>query len=128
MGDAINWEWVVECAKTLNASIVIVSRDRDYGATYNDVSYVNDHLRQEFSNRISQTRELLLYSRISDALKHFPVAVTAAQVRAEEDLIEQRAMADRMLAELMNQPLPPQEDIEQHFPTTTPEDDFGQLA
>src|SRR5580765_7471463 len=37
MGDAINWEWIVECAKTLNGSVIIVSRDRDYGVTYNKI-------------------------------------------------------------------------------------------
>jgi predicted nucleic acid-binding protein len=94
MGDAINWEWIVECAKTLNGSIVIVSRDRDYGVTYNKVSYINDHLRQEFSNRVSQTRELLLYSKLSDALKQFTTKVTQEQEKAEAELVAVKRAAD----------------------------------
>ena len=31
IGDAVNWEWVVDCAKRANADVVIVSRDSDYG-------------------------------------------------------------------------------------------------
>jgi hypothetical protein len=67
---------------------VIVSRDADYGSTYDGTSYINDHLRHEFSNRVSQQRKLLLYTKLSDALKHFNVTVTQEQVKAEKQLIE----------------------------------------
>lgn len=87
-GDAINWEWMVLCAEELNAELVIVSRDTDYGVTFKGNSYINDHLRQEFSNRVSQQRGLALYTKVSDALKHFHVAVTNAQVAAEQDLLD----------------------------------------
>jgi hypothetical protein len=33
-GDAFNWEWIVHCAKAENAELVIVSRDSDYGAVF----------------------------------------------------------------------------------------------
>lgn len=32
MGDAINWEWMVECARTSKKALIIVTRDGDYGA------------------------------------------------------------------------------------------------
>jgi hypothetical protein len=91
-GDAINWEWMIECAINQNAELVIVSRDHDYGVTYKGVSYVNDHLKQEFSNRVSQKRQLLLYTKVSDALKHFHVAVTKEQVDAEKELLHAEPM------------------------------------
>jgi hypothetical protein len=87
-GDAVNWEWMIDCAISKDAELVIVSRDADYGSTYDKKSYINDHLRQEFSNRVSQKRKLLLYTRLSDALKQFKVTVTAEQVKAETELID----------------------------------------
>ncbi|WP_197430292.1 PIN domain-containing protein [Burkholderia savannae] len=98
-GDAINWEWMIECAIGENAELVIVSRDGDYGSTYESKSYINDHLRQEFSNRVSQKRELLLYTKVSDALRHFHIMVTSEQVKAEDDLVEQIAQGDKALTE-----------------------------
>lgn len=88
-GDALNWEWMIECAIKHTAELVIVSRDADYGASYDGKSYINDHLRQEFSSRVSQRRKLLLYTKLSDALKHFKVPVTAEQVKAEKELMEE---------------------------------------
>lgn len=54
IGDAINWEWIVECAGNSQSEIHIVSRDADYGITIEGKSYLNDHLRQE--TEILQTK------------------------------------------------------------------------
>jgi len=97
---------MIDCAISKNAELVIVSRDGDYGSTYGSKSYINDDLRQEFSNRVSQKRELLLYTKVSDALKHFNVTVTQAQVEAEAELAEQVALSEKLLAELIHVPLP----------------------
>jgi hypothetical protein len=86
-GDAFNWEWMVHCANAHNAELVIVSRDSDYGVVFEDKAYINDHLRQEFSERVSNRRELLLYTRLSEALKHFKVPVTAKEQAAEQELL-----------------------------------------
>jgi hypothetical protein len=86
-GDSFNWEWMVYCANAFNAELVIVSRDSDYGVVFDDKAYINDHLRQEFSERVSNRRELLLYTRLSDALKHFKVPVTPTEAEAEEQLV-----------------------------------------
>ncbi len=88
LGDAFNWEWMIHCAKGNKAELVIVSRDSDYGALFENKAYVNDHLRQEFSERVSKKRKLLLYTRLSDALKHFEVPVTAKEEAAETELLE----------------------------------------
>lgn len=86
IGDAINWEWMVHCADAASAELVIVTRDSDYGAHFEGVGYINDHLRQEFSERVSKKRKLLLYSRLSDALKHFAVPITPQEEAAEAEI------------------------------------------
>jgi hypothetical protein len=87
IGDAINWEWMVHCANAANAELIIVTRDSDYGVLFENRAYVNDHLKQEFAERVSKKRKLLLYSRLSDALKHFAVPVTKQEEDAESELL-----------------------------------------
>ena len=87
IGDAINWEWMVHCANAVNAELVIVTRDSDYDIHFEGKAYVNDHLKQEFAERVSKKRKLLLYSRLSDALKHFAVPVSPQEEEAEAELV-----------------------------------------
>lgn len=87
IGDAFNWEWMVHCAKENNAELVIVSRDSDYGTVFDSKVYLNDHLKQEFSERVSQKRKLLLYTRLSDALKHFSVTISKRAEEAESEIV-----------------------------------------
>jgi len=87
IGDAINWEWMIRCATAGNAELVIVTRDSDYGVLFENRAYINDHLKQEFAERVSKKRKLLLYPRLSDALKHFEVAVTKQEEDAESELL-----------------------------------------
>jgi hypothetical protein len=87
IGDAFNWEWMVHCATQRKAGLVIVTRDFDYGLALEGKSYINDHLRQEFSERVSRKRKLLLYSRLSDALKLFQVAVSPQEEEVETELV-----------------------------------------
>jgi hypothetical protein len=86
-GDAFNWEWMVNCAIKQAAGLVIVSRDSDYGITIENKSYINDHLRHEFSDRVSRKRKLLLFTSLSEALKTFDVAVSKQEERAEQELL-----------------------------------------
>ncbi|MBX7134175.1 MAG: PIN domain-containing protein [Fimbriimonadaceae bacterium] len=88
IGDAVNWEWMVHCAKSQNAELVIVSRDSDFGAVIDGVAYINDHLKQEFAERVSKKRKVLLYHKLSDALKHFDVKVTKAEEQEEESIAQ----------------------------------------
>ncbi|MBE7515208.1 MAG: DUF4935 domain-containing protein [Chloracidobacterium sp.] len=87
LGDVINWEWMVECAITANAELTIVSRDSDYGVVYEDTAYINDHLRHEFSDRVSKKRKLILYAKLSEALRHFKVPVTNEEAKEEDSLV-----------------------------------------
>jgi predicted nucleic acid-binding protein len=93
IGDPFNWEWMIHCAQERNAELVIVSRDSDYGATFENKAYINDHLRQEFSERVSKKRSLLLYTRLSEALKHFSVKVTPAEEKAEAEIVKASPVA-----------------------------------
>ncbi|HEV2617512.1 MAG TPA: PIN domain-containing protein [Candidatus Acidoferrales bacterium] len=91
IGDPINWEWMIKCAADRRAGLVIVTRDTDYGAILDNASYINDHLRQEFSERVSRRRKLILYSRLSDALKLFKVEVSAQEKESEDQLVTDAA-------------------------------------
>jgi hypothetical protein len=86
-GDAFNWEWMVNCTIKQAAGLVIVSRDSDYGITIEGKSYINDHLRHEFSDRVSRKRKLLLFTSLSAALKAFDVAVSEKEAAVEEELL-----------------------------------------
>jgi hypothetical protein len=87
IGDAFNWEWMVHCATERKAGLVIVTRDSDYGVTLENKSYINDHLRQEFSERVSRKRKLMLHPRLSTALKLFDVEVSEQEAAFEIDLV-----------------------------------------
>lgn len=106
IGDAINWEWMVHCATERIAELVIVSRDSDYGVSIDNSSFVNDHLRQEFSDRVSRKRKLLLYTKVSEALKHFAVAVSKEVSQAEAESLSSMQRPEKpetgTLADLAN--------------------------
>lgn len=91
MGDSFNWEWMIECAKNESAELVIVSRDADYGVLFEDKAYINDHLKQEFGERVSRRRKILLYTKLSEALKHFKIPVTPQEAKEEESIIKASA-------------------------------------
>jgi predicted nucleic acid-binding protein len=88
MGDSINWEWIVYCADKQGAEIHIVSRDSDYGVLFEDSAFLNDHLFQEFKDRVSRQRKIMLHTRLSEALKHFAVPVTPEDEKEEQALID----------------------------------------
>jgi hypothetical protein len=87
MGDAVNWEWIVLCATRCKDPIHIVSRDADYGAVFENRAYLNDHLLQEFKERVSIQRQIVLHAKLSDALRHFKVDVTPAEEKEEDEII-----------------------------------------
>jgi hypothetical protein len=88
IGDAMNWEWILHCAEKPKSDVVIVSRDSDYGIRDGAKSYLNDHLKQEFSERISPRRKVIWCTRLSDGLKTLQVPVTQKEKAAEDRLIE----------------------------------------
>lgn len=94
IGDAVNWEWIVQCAIASNKDIVIVTRDNDYGVTYNEQSYLNDWLKQEFSQRVNRRRKIFLTHKLSVGLKIVHAAVTEEMEKAEQQLIECQNIPD----------------------------------
>lgn len=92
IGDAVNWEWIIRCAKISpeSSNILIVSRDSDYGVTLpnNDVA-LNDWLRLEFKERVSRRRQIEFTNRLTFALKKLDVQVAPEDVQEEDRIIEQ---------------------------------------
>jgi hypothetical protein len=86
IGDALNWEWMIDCVIARKAELVIVSRDSDYGITHEGTTLINDHLAQEFSERVSKKRKVVLFTKLSDALKLLSVRVTAQEEQEEKVL------------------------------------------
>jgi len=89
IGDAINWEWILDCAANLSASVLIVSRDGDFGVSLDKKFYLNDWLSQEFKERVSMKRKAELTPSLSQALKRLNVKVTAAEEREEQSIMKQ---------------------------------------
>lgn len=90
---------MIECANSQKAELVIVSRDSDYGISFDNKTFLNDHLRQEFSERVNKQRKILLYTRLADALKHFKVKVSEGEVEAEKEIVETKHPASPVLSE-----------------------------
>jgi PIN domain len=105
IGDAVNWEWMIDCAIVHKAELVIVSRDSDYGITIDGASLINDHLAQEFSERVSKKRKVTLFTKLSDALKLLRVHVTSQEEQEEKELARLPATASKTrnsFAEMVN--------------------------
>lgn len=91
IGDAINWEWVICCAENTGKHIILVTRDTDFGVMYEGESYINDWLSQEFKQRISQKRKLILTDKLSAAFKAVQIPVTKEMVEEEEKILRESA-------------------------------------
>jgi hypothetical protein len=91
IGDAINWEWIVSCAETTGNHVVIVSRDSDFGISFNGESILNDWLLQEFRERVSKKRKVVLTDRLSAGLKAAAITVTKQEEKSEEEFLESRS-------------------------------------
>jgi hypothetical protein len=89
LGDAINWEWLIHCAVESRCKrVIIVSRDSDYGVRHQKGGPIlNDWLHQEFRERVSRQRELILTDRLAEGFKAASIAVTDAEVKAEKRLV-----------------------------------------
>ena len=88
IGDAVNWEWIVKCSADTGKHVVIVTRDTDYGVIHEGASYLNDWLKQEFSERVSKRRKIILTDKLSQGLKLVHAAVTLEMEQEEELLLK----------------------------------------
>lgn len=89
IGDAFNWEWIIECAKTCknNSHVMIVSRDGGFGIRADKTSHLNDWLQKEFSERVAKRRKILLTARLTDALKKLNEAVSKKDLEEETRIL-----------------------------------------
>lgn len=90
IGDALNWEWLVQCAIDNTSDIVIVSRDGDYGARFHDELFLNDWLHQEFRDRVGTKRSVTLTDRLAEGFKAAGIKVTQAEDQAEQEFLEEQ--------------------------------------
>ncbi|MBL7741179.1 MAG: DUF4935 domain-containing protein [Chitinophagaceae bacterium] len=90
IGDAINWEWIIDCASRTKKHIIIVTRDSDFGINYDEKSFLNDWLQVEFRDRISQKRKIILTDKLNQAFRLLQIPVTQEMVDEENTLIEER--------------------------------------
>lgn len=90
IGDAVNWEWMIWCAKhsSIGSNVLIVSRDGDYGVTINNESYLNDWLKEEFRERVAPDAEVRLTVRITDAMRLLNESVSKTDESEEDRLAE----------------------------------------
>lgn len=93
IGDAINWEWLVRCASEANADVVIVSRDSDFGAIFEDQPILNDWLKQEFRERVGRRRSVTLTQRLTQAFKAAGIRVSRTEEKAEDEFLRTRHSA-----------------------------------
>lgn len=89
IGDAVNWEWIVDCAIRHKSDVIIVSRDNDYGISHNKKRYINDWLRQEFKERVGRKNNIWMTDKLMEALGQLKVKITAQDKRNEDELIQQ---------------------------------------
>ena len=87
IGDAINWEWIIHCAKTTNKNVIVVTRDTDYGAVYGDDCYLDDWLSKEFRERTNNRSRLILTEKLSKAFELVNIPVTQDMIDEETQLI-----------------------------------------
>lgn len=102
-GDALNWEWIIHCGQQLPGEIIIVSRDSDYGATVEGKSFLNDHLLQEYKDRVGIRKRITYTTKLSEALKRLHVSVTKKEEEAEVSQIKMEAFREFMKTNLVEE-------------------------
>lgn len=90
-GDALNWEWIIECGKQHQGRILIVSRDSDFGVMTQKQHFLNDQLLREYRDRVGPKRSIGYTTKLSDALAELQVHVPEKEIKAEAEHLEKRA-------------------------------------
>jgi len=96
-GDSYNWEWLIHCANKYKIDVIIVSRDSDYGVKIDDGCILNDWLNQEFKDRVSKKRKIILTDKLSDAFKLISEKVTKEMENEEKEIIETRLTESNLI-------------------------------
>jgi len=93
IGDAINWEWIIDCAKRKNSDVIIVSRDNDYGQHLTDKSIINEWLSVEFKERVNTRKKITLTNKLSFAFKE---AISKKSVTKKMETAEQAVIMEKV--------------------------------
>lgn len=88
-GDAINWEWIIYCAKHCSDDIVLISQDLDYGAEYKSKVVLNDFLADEFKKRVGSKRKIYYTRKLSEGLNLAGISVSKADEEAEDKMLKE---------------------------------------
>ena len=91
IGDSVNWEWIIECAKKSGKDIILVTRDTDFGVHTKDESFLNDWLQFEFKSRVSRKRKIILTTKLTLAFKSIHLPVTKEMEEEENKILEKEA-------------------------------------
>ncbi len=91
-GDAINWEWLVECSVKTQRDVIIVTRDQDYGIRFDDRLHLNDWLRTEFETRTESKSKIHLTHLFSKALEMMSVEVSEKTKKSEEKAVRYQSL------------------------------------
>lgn len=104
-GDAINWEWIIQCSIDSGKDIVIVTRDSDFGLIYKKQAYLNDWLHQEFKQRVSRKRKIKLTASLSEGLK-----IVHAKITKEMEEEESRVISSLLASLITSEDIEPERD------------------
>ena len=80
IGDAINWEWIIECAIISKKNILVVTHDYDYG-----IKCINDWLLKEFQDRVAKRRKIELFQKLSEAYQFLSIPITKEEEKSETE-------------------------------------------
>jgi len=98
IGDAINWEWFVNCASSHPGKFMFVSKDNDFGREHRGKPYLNSQLKQEFRDRVGQ-KSITYTRKLSDALKFLEVSVSKKEEDAEAEALTSSNKVNAILAQ-----------------------------
>lgn len=101
ISDAINWEWLIHCAKEENQDVVIVSRDTDYGCRFGDDMIINDWLAQEFKQRVNIRKKVILTDKLMHGFQLANISVKKKEVDDEAKMLSEiKTIAQKRFLEL----------------------------
>jgi len=87
VGDCIHWEWILECAARSSSQVIVATRDRDFGATFEGHSFLDDWMREEFTERVGNGCRASMTPRLADGLEAVGARVSPEMQQAEERIL-----------------------------------------
>jgi len=88
MGDAINWEWILDCAARLKKNVVVVTRDQDFGERIDNKRHMKEFLKLEFEERVGKKYRVEITELITEALALSGEKVSSKDKKTEIEALE----------------------------------------